>query len=268
MTARDTQLDQLYEAPLEQFTAVRDGLSRALRDAGDREAAQEFKGLRKPSVAAWALNQLRRRDQQRLAALLAAGERLEQAQRQLLAGGDRGLLRDAAADERRLVAELAAVAEGTLADAGHPVTATAQNRLRETLHAAAGNDEVRELLRAGRLTRDYQMSDLGLPVDAGKARRSSRPRRDGSTRGADAARQQQAAMRRLHKARALSREAEGKAKDAERAAAQSRRALAQAQAATASAEARADRARHRADEAAARVTELDAELKAPRSAGG
>jgi hypothetical protein len=103
-------IDRLYGLPLEEFTPQRDAAAKQLRGAGDRDAAAEVKRLRKPSRLAWALNQVRRHDPEQVDELLAAGERLQEAQRQLVEAGERGLLRDAAADERQLVGQIAELA--------------------------------------------------------------------------------------------------------------------------------------------------------------
>jgi len=51
-------IDDLYGLPLDRFVAERTALARELRGAGRREEAGEVAALRKPSVAAWAVNQL------------------------------------------------------------------------------------------------------------------------------------------------------------------------------------------------------------------
>jgi hypothetical protein len=155
-------IERLYGLPLEEFTAERDAAAKALRAAGDRDAATEVKRLRKPSRLAWALNQVRRQDSAAVDDLLAAGQRLQDAQRQLVEAGERGLLRDAAAEERELVGKVAELAERELAASGHPANATAQGKLFSTLHAAAADPEVRAELAAGRLLGEHQISDLGL----------------------------------------------------------------------------------------------------------
>jgi hypothetical protein len=244
----EAAVERLYGVPLQEFTATRDALARELRQGGDRAAADALRRLRKPSVASWALNQVRRHEPGRVDQLLAAGERLRDAQRRLLAGGERGVLRDAATEERRLVAELVEAGERELVDAGHAVNSTIQNRLRETLHSAAGDDEARELLDAGRLIRDHQISDLGLPGEMVQAR----PRNAGK---------EQAARRRLEKAQAREHEAQARAKEAERDARDAGRALARASSSAERAEAAAERERERASKAAARVAELEGELR-------
>src|SRR2546423_10595587 len=104
-------VDRLYGLPLEEFTAQRDAAAKRLRAAGERDAAAEVKRLRKPSRLAWALNQVRRHDPEPVDELIAAGERLQEAQRQLVEAGERGLLRDAAADQRELVGQIADLAQ-------------------------------------------------------------------------------------------------------------------------------------------------------------
>src|SRR2546423_1570920 len=53
-------VDALYQEPLDAFTAARNALAKSLAQAADREGAAEVKAMRKPSTAAWALNQLAR----------------------------------------------------------------------------------------------------------------------------------------------------------------------------------------------------------------
>jgi hypothetical protein len=114
----EAAIDRLYALPLDEFTAARDELARSMRHAGDDAAATAVKRLRKPSVAAWALNRVRRQDPQRSDQLIEAGRALREAQESLLAGGGREPLERAAAEERQLVGELAGEAERELVAAG------------------------------------------------------------------------------------------------------------------------------------------------------
>ncbi|MFL6185898.1 MAG: hypothetical protein ACJ745_13955, partial [Actinomycetes bacterium] len=50
----------LYRLPPGEFVAARDQLARQLRAAGGREAARRVAALRRPSISAWAANQLAR----------------------------------------------------------------------------------------------------------------------------------------------------------------------------------------------------------------
>lgn len=152
----------LYGLPLERFVAERAALAKSLRNDGRRERAAEVAGLRKPSAAAWAVNQLVRTQGRAVAALFDAGDALRKAQSQLIAGrGDGGTLREAVAREREAVGELAEKARGLLSSEGHELTSTTLERLSETLHAAALDEDARAKVRDGRLDRELRHVGLG-----------------------------------------------------------------------------------------------------------
>jgi hypothetical protein len=147
--------EELYGLPPGEFTRARDERAKALRRDGDREAADAVKSLRKPTVAAWALNQLARRRRTDVEALLAAGEELRAAQEELLAGGERSAFQEAAAKERDLVAKLSADGTTLASEAGERGGGL-QEKLAATLHAAALDEETAEELRSGRLVRERE----------------------------------------------------------------------------------------------------------------
>jgi hypothetical protein len=149
----DPQLDRIYAAPLEDFTAERDALAAELREQGERQQAEDVKRLRKPSVPAWAVNQASRRNATQTAQLIEAGEALRRAQGSLSDPGGREQLRAAQRRERELVHALAEEAERTLRDAGRPVSAPVRGQIEETLHAAAIDPQLGELVGRGRLER-------------------------------------------------------------------------------------------------------------------
>ncbi|MBW3549006.1 MAG: hypothetical protein KY452_12865 [Actinobacteria bacterium] len=139
-------VDQLYELEPGQFVAARDRLARALRAAGDREAATAVRGLRRPTLVAWALNQVARARAEEVAELIDAGAAVGRAQAQAMGGGASTELRAATRRRRELTSTLARAA-ADLAGANHHDEAVA------TLDAASLDPEVAELLRRGRLTR-------------------------------------------------------------------------------------------------------------------
>jgi hypothetical protein len=102
----DPEVDALFDLPVGEFVAARDRLAKDRRAAGDRSGAGEIKALRRPTVVAWALNQLARRHRDDLAALLEAGRVVAEAQREALAG-DASSLREADRRRRELVTGLA-----------------------------------------------------------------------------------------------------------------------------------------------------------------
>src|SRR6059058_3259568 len=106
---------ELYGLPLDRFVPERTALAKALRQQGRREEAAEVAKLRKPSVAAWAVNQLVRTQRREIDALFAAGDALQKSQGDVLAGrGDAGSLRAAADAERAALDRLGQKARGLL----------------------------------------------------------------------------------------------------------------------------------------------------------
>jgi hypothetical protein len=156
------ELDDLYGLPLDRFVPERATLVRALRSAGEREQATTVAALRKPSVAAWAVNQLVRSQRAEMAALLRAGDALREAQAGVLSGAaDAQDLRGAADAERRAVDDLVDTAQGLLSSSGQELSATTLERVADTLHAAALDDEAREQVSEGRLVRELRHVGLG-----------------------------------------------------------------------------------------------------------
>jgi hypothetical protein len=155
--------DDLFGLPLDQFIAERTALARSLRSEGRREEAKEVAATRKPSVAAWAVNQLVRTQGRAMDELLEAGDALRAAQDQVLAGkGDRQGLRSAAERERGAVEDLVKAAGGLLTSEGHELGSAIIERVSDTLHAAALNEEARRQVKAGTLQRELRHVGFGV----------------------------------------------------------------------------------------------------------
>ncbi len=161
-TMVSVELDDLYGVPLDRFVPERATLVRALRSAGEREQASAVAALRKPSVAAWAVNQLVRTRRAEVDGLLRAGDALREAQAGVLSGGaDARDLRSAADQERRAVSDLVDTARGLLSSSGHELSAMTLERVADTLHAAALDDDARGQVSNGRLVRELRHVGLG-----------------------------------------------------------------------------------------------------------
>ncbi|MGH2841808.1 MAG: hypothetical protein ACRDKY_13385, partial [Solirubrobacteraceae bacterium] len=74
----------LYGLPLDRFVPERGALAKALKSEGRRDEAAGVAGLRKPSVAGWAVNQLVRTQGRDVQELFDAGDALRDAQADLL----------------------------------------------------------------------------------------------------------------------------------------------------------------------------------------
>jgi hypothetical protein len=187
----ESEIDQLYGVPLDEFINDRDELAKRLRREGEREAAERIKKLRKPSAGAWALNQAIRRRRKETEALLAAGERLREAHESLMAGGDPAELREAMQDERGLASALADCAEAIASETGKSGPAL-RERVRSTLHAATVDEEARDELAKGRFVREREAVGLGpfgaaAPVAPASGRTKDRAGARGGGRGRAAA---------------------------------------------------------------------------------
>lgn len=168
--------DDLYALPLDEFTPARDALAKELRNAGKKEAADEVKALRKPSVSAWAVNQAARRQPQDVKALVKAGDELRKAQRQAVSGRAPGGLREATATHRRLVEELTESARAALEERGSVAPATV-TRIAQTLRAASIDKDAAKALTAGTLSADVEQAGFGPLLSAVPSTPRRRPRK-------------------------------------------------------------------------------------------
>ena len=141
----DDPTTRLYRVPLEEFTSERNALAASLKAAGDEAEARAVKALKKPSVPAWAVNQLAGRNPDEMRALLALRDRMD--------GASGEELRTIGEERRHLLAQLVRHADSILREAGYGASAATLEKVSQTLQAGASDEEV-ELLRTGRLTRE------------------------------------------------------------------------------------------------------------------
>jgi hypothetical protein len=132
VSATDDRIDELYQLPLAEFTPARNALAKTLK--GD-EAAQ-VKRLEKPTVVAWAVNQLYWRERRTWDRLIAAGHALRSAQIAALKGKS-GDIRGATADHRAALAAALATAAQLAAQAGSKPASEPLSRMLEALSLAA-----------------------------------------------------------------------------------------------------------------------------------
>jgi len=182
--------DRLYGLPLDEFTSARNAAAKELRDRGENEAADEVKALAKPSVAAWAVNQLTRRRHADLDEFLDAAAAARDAQ---LSG--RGDAREAIKGQRDALEQLVRAARDEL---GGQASETVASRIRQTLEAAAVDDQAAEEVVRGRLVKELEPAGFGTLA----AHATARPKKRSPAKDTAAARKA------LQEARARLREAE------------------------------------------------------------
>jgi hypothetical protein len=144
------EVADLYILPSDQFTAARDALSQRLKAEGDDEEAKRVAKLRKPSVAAWALNRAARSNPELVGRLIDSHKMLRQA-------GSRQAVEEASVTRRQAVAALTDAAMAEL-DKGSLQT---RDRVNRTLLAVATDAEGEADLGAGTLVRELEPSGGG-----------------------------------------------------------------------------------------------------------
>src|SRR4051812_33778839 len=264
MADTDKQVDELYGLPLDEFTAARDALVKDLRKQKERERADEVKALRKPSAAAWLVNQLARTQSSEAKELLASADKLRKSQERLLAGkGKGGELAEAAERQNAAVRALMARAAGLLDRDGHSPSSSTLEKAEETLRAVALDDDAREEFAAGRFTRERRASGLGLlgsggAVAAPPARPAKKTKKDDKPQRAE---QRARAREALKEAKEQHRARKRGLSDAERAVRDAERDVERAQRRRADASTALDEAEAAEAEAQQRVAEAEAAAK-------
>jgi hypothetical protein len=249
-SSRDRDIDRLYGLAPEDFIAARDQLAKELKAGGDAEGAGTVKALRRPTLAAWAVNRAVRQDSAGADALLKAGDELRKAQRRALSGVSGGGLREATDRRRKAVRALLKTAEGILGESDR-LSAGTLEAIQATMETASIDEKAGRLLREGRLSKEFpppsgfgDVEGLALvpaPKEPARAPSSKRGGGGGPDKERDASR--------LAELRAERDEAQQQARDLQRDAEKARKEARRAGQAAVKAEEEAERAQQAAEEA-------------------
>lgn len=123
----DDAVAELYRCAHDAFVAERKRLAGDLKAAGDKAGAARLAKLARPTLSAWAVNQLWWHSREPFERLLAAAVRLR--------AGDQG----GAAERRDALAALKSRAASLLVEAGHAVSEGTLRRITTTLSALAAS---------------------------------------------------------------------------------------------------------------------------------
>ena len=168
----DTAVTQLYGAAPEDFVARRTALAAQVKSEGDAGLAKAVASVRKPTVAAWAVNQLVRQDADEVAALLDLAGRLQSAAEAM----DGSALRDLGRERTRLVDRLLRATRDAAEAAGGSLTGATAEQVRETYVAALAQPTAAQAVASGQLTRALSYAGFG-DVDLSEALAAPRPNR-------------------------------------------------------------------------------------------
>jgi hypothetical protein len=261
--------DELFGLPLGEFTNARNELAKRLKAEGDLNAAAEVRKLRKPSVPAWAVNQLARRRPDEVEELLLVSRHVREAQQRMVSGGGRAKLNEASRARKELLDRLAQAAADILESSGHAPSRATLDDVTNTLLATATDEEAADRVRRGVLEKElmgatgfedaFGLTASGAAVEAARSprapasvgRQSVRARQRAAELAAGAEQAEAEATHLEEEARQAREAAEGARKEAERAARTADRVASGAE----RSRREADRLRARADRAAADVEE-------------
>ena len=147
--------DGLYALPLGDFTPARDALVKEHK--ADKELAARLKALKRPSLAAWVVNLLVRRDAGQVEQVLEVGAALREAQANL----DGEELRALTRQRRQLTAAVTTRARGLAREDGVKVTQAVADQVEATLTAAMVDEGASRAVRSGLLVASLVATGLG-----------------------------------------------------------------------------------------------------------
>lgn len=234
MSDLDAIAAELLATPPAAFTAARDARAKAEPDVA---LARGIAAIRRPTVAAWAVDALARERADEVAEMLELAASLRDAQDDLDGPGLRAL----STQRRRLVARLAADATALAEAADVRMSAAAREGVERTLTAAMLDADAGQAVASGRLVRALESVGLeGVDLDGALAGGAPQPRAPRASRD-------EVAERRARKA------AQRAARGAQHEATEAARALHRAEAAE-------SLARERTEHLGARIVELQRDV--------
>ncbi|MGW3327889.1 hypothetical protein [Streptomyces virginiae] len=145
----DAVILELYGLRPADFTRARDAYVAEARREKDAEAATAIGGLRRPTLAVWAVNLLARTRPDLAEALLRLGTELRRAHREL--DGER--MRALSHQQHQVIGALSAEAARLAAGAGERLRETVLGEVGEIFHGLLGDDEAARRWAAGRLAK-------------------------------------------------------------------------------------------------------------------
>ena len=149
----EDDVDALFRLPLAEFTGARNALASQLKKSGRGDDAARVKALTKPSISAWAVNQLYWNHREAFDELIASGQRFHKAQTSRSAAKVADI-RQALDERRESLTQLSNLATTLLRDAGHNPAPDTIHRITTTLEGISAYASRSDAPRAGRLTED------------------------------------------------------------------------------------------------------------------
>ncbi|MFH9174833.1 hypothetical protein [Streptomyces albogriseolus] len=140
-------LDELYALPPSEFVARREERAARARTQRRAQDARRIHAARRPTLAGWAANLLRRSRPDEAQRFLELGRALREAYATLDPSG----LKELSAQQRRIVSEMSRQAAALAREAGHPLSDAVQRDVETTLRAVLADPEAAAVWEAGRV---------------------------------------------------------------------------------------------------------------------
>jgi hypothetical protein len=184
----EDDLNALFRLPVAEFTGARNALALQLKKSGRRDESDRVKALAKPSITAWAVNQLYWQHREAFDRLIATGQRFRKAQ---TSGRTPKVadMREALDARRAALSRLSDLATALLRDAGSSPTPETIHRISTTLEGLSACASFPDDQRPGRLSRDVDPpgfeSFASLIPGAGITKTTKEPLRPTSSQKSD-----------------------------------------------------------------------------------
>jgi hypothetical protein len=155
----------IFASPLDEFTSARNALARELKEQGLKTEAERVGALKKPTLSAWAVNQLARARAEEVGELMDVTDRIKDS-------ATPEDVRSAVAERHKRVRDLVDAARTILEENGHAAGAGTLQQVMRTLYAAQSDDERRRVAE-GTLERPLESSGFeaapGLSLETAPA---------------------------------------------------------------------------------------------------
>ncbi len=168
----DEAVTELYGRSPEGFLEARRTLAAQAKAAKDTGLAKAIESVRKPTAAAWAVNQLVRRRPEEVERLVELATALHEAQDAM----DGAALKTLGRQRTTLVDALVRATAEVAQEAGGPLSTPVANQVRETYVAALATTPAAEAVGSGQLTRALSYAGFG-DVDLSEATAAPTPAR-------------------------------------------------------------------------------------------
>ncbi|HEU4329672.1 MAG TPA: hypothetical protein VFR40_01055 [Lapillicoccus sp.] len=168
----DGAVGELYGLPPEDFLAARRSLAAQAKADKETGLAKAIESIRKPTAAAWAINQMVRARPADIDRLVELAAGLHDAQEKM----DGAAMKSLGRERTTLIDELVRATAEVARDAGGSLSMPVANQVRETFVAALATTAAAEAVGSGQLTRALSYAGFG-DVDLSEATAAPAPAR-------------------------------------------------------------------------------------------